>query len=186
MALIGRPPCDEGVMLHGAAAPPCSATARRWTLLAAVLGSSLAFVDGTVVNVALPALQRELQATASQAQWVIESYALFLASLLLLGGTLGDRFGRKRVFMLGVAVFSAASAACALAAAPGPLIAARALQGIGAALLVPGSLALISATFPHSERGAAIGTWSAFSGIAAAVGPVLGGVLIDRGGWPWA
>jgi EmrB/QacA subfamily drug resistance transporter len=186
MALIGRPPCDEGVMLHGAAASPCAATVRRWTLLAAVLGSSLAFVDGTVVNVALPAVQRELQATASQAQWVIESYALFLASLLLLGGTLGDRFGRKRVFMLGVAVFSAASVACALAAAPGPLIAARALQGIGAALLVPGSLALISATFPHSERGAAIGTRSAFSGIAAAVGPVLGGVLIDRGGWPWA
>jgi EmrB/QacA subfamily drug resistance transporter len=146
----------------------------------------MAFLDGTVVNVALPAIQRELDATASQAQWVIEAYALFLAALLLVGGALGDRFGRRRVFLLGVIVFTVAAAGCALAASIGQLIAARAVQGIGAALLVPGSLSLISATFPQEQRGRAIGTWSAFSGIAAAVGPVVGGFLVDHYSWTWA
>ena len=146
----------------------------------------MAFVDGTVVNVALPALQRALGATASQAQWIIESYALLLASLLLVGGALGDRFGRRRVFMAGVALFCAAAVACALSKTVGQLIAARAVQGIGAALLVPGSLALISAAYPQAERGQAIGTWSAFSGVAAAAGPVLGGFLIDHYSWTWA
>jgi EmrB/QacA subfamily drug resistance transporter len=186
MSHIGKPPCDEGAVLYGAQTAPCPQTAQRWTLVAAVLGSSMAFLDGTVVNVALPAIQRDLQATASQAQWVIESYALFLAALLLVGGALGDRFGRRRVFMAGVALFTLAAAGCAFAASAGQLIAARAVQGIGAALLVPGSLALISATFPQSQRGQAIGTWSAFSGIAAAVGPVLGGFLVDHYSWTWA
>jgi EmrB/QacA subfamily drug resistance transporter len=165
---------------------PCSAAARRWTLVAAILGSSMAFVDGTVVNVALPALQRELGATAAQAQWIIESYSLFLASLLLVGGALGDRFGRRKVFMAGTGLFTLASLACAASASADQLISARAVQGVGAALLVPGSLSLISATFPASERGQAIGTWSAFSGIAAAIGPVLGGFLIDHYSWTWA
>lgn len=186
MSHIGKPPCDEGAILYGAKASPYSRAARRWTLIAAVLGSSMAFVDGTVVNVALPAIQRELGATASQAQWVIESYALLLASLLLAGGALGDRFGRRLVFMAGVGLFCAAAVACALSATVDRLIAARAVQGVGAALLVPGSLALISATFPQSERGQAIGAWSAFSGIAAAVGPVLGGFLVDHYAWTWA
>jgi EmrB/QacA subfamily drug resistance transporter len=160
--------------------------AQRWTLVAAILGSSLAFVDGTVVNVALPAIQHTLNANAADAQWVVESYALFLASLLLVGGALGDRLGRRRVFMLGAAIFVGASVACAMSPSVIPLIIARAVQGVGAALLIPGSLALISATFPESERGAAIGTWSAFSGITAAVGPVIGGFLIDHYSWPWA
>jgi len=186
MIPVHRLPCDEAAILHAATATPCPARGQRWTLLAAILGSSLAFVDGTVVNVALPAIQHDLGADAAQAQWVIESYALFLAALLLVGGALGDRYGRRRTFMLGVALFAAASAACAMAPTAPSLIAARALQGVGAALLVPGSLALISAAFAPAQRGQAIGTWSAFSGIAAAVGPVLGGWLIDRGSWTFA
>jgi EmrB/QacA subfamily drug resistance transporter len=146
----------------------------------------MAFIDGTVVNVALPAIQRDLQARAFEAQWVVESYALFLAALLLVGGSLGDRFGRRRLFVIGVGLFSGASIACALSGNVGHLIAARGLQGVGAALLVPGSLALISASFPEAERGRAIGTWSAFSGMTAALGPVMGGWLIEHYTWRWA
>jgi EmrB/QacA subfamily drug resistance transporter len=186
MSLIGKPPCDNGVILHGALATPCASPSRHWTLVAAILGSSLAFIDGTVVNVALPALQRALGATAADAQWVMESYALFLGSLLLVGGALGDRFGRRRIFMLGIALFTLASIGCAFSGTVQLLIAMRAVQGVGAALLVPGSLALISATFPQSERGAAIGTWSAFTGITAAIGPVIGGFLIEHFSWMWA
>jgi EmrB/QacA subfamily drug resistance transporter len=186
MSLLGKPPCDEGAILHGAKESPCPVAARRWTLVAAILGSSMAFIDGTVANVALPAIQRELNANAFDAQWVIESYALFLAALLLAGGALGDRFGRRRVFTLGVGLFTAASVACGLSSTLRQLIAARALQGVGAALLVPGSLALISAAFPERERGRAIGTWSAFSGITAALGPMLGGFLVDHYSWVWA
>ncbi|WNL44223.1 MFS transporter [Dyella sp. BiH032] len=154
--------------------------------MVAILGSSLAFIDGTVVNVALPAIQQAFGSTTSEAQWVMESYALFLASLLLVGGVLGDRFGRKRIFILGAIVFTLASIGCSLSMTIGALIAARAIQGVGAALLVPGSLALISATYPASERGAAIGTWSGFTGITAAVGPVIGGFLVDHYAWTWA
>jgi EmrB/QacA subfamily drug resistance transporter len=186
MSQIGKPPCEEGIVLEGMTATPCARSLRRWTLVAAILGSSLAFIDGTVVNVALPAIQRELNAATSDAQWVMESYALFLAALLLVGGALGDRFGRKRIFMIGVSLFTLASIGCSLSSAVEPLIAARAIQGIGAALLVPGSLALISATYPQSERGAAIGTWSAFSGITAAIGPVIGGFLVEHFSWTWA
>ena len=145
----------------------------------------MAFMDGTVVNVALPAIQRGFDASGADAQWIVESYALFLAALLLVGGALGDRYGRKRVFLVGVVVFTAMSAACAAAQDTGQLIAARALQGIGAALLVPGSLALLGANFPAASRGRAIGTWSAFSGITAAIGPVVGGFLVDHFSWRW-
>jgi EmrB/QacA subfamily drug resistance transporter len=186
MSQIGKPPCEEGVILHGASAAPCARSSRRWTLVAAILGSSLAFIDGTVVNVALPAIQRDLGASTSDAQWVMESYALLLASLLLVGGALGDRFGRKRIFLIGTALFTLASIGCSLSTAIMSLIVARAVQGVGAALLIPGSLALISATFPTSERGAAIGTWSAFSGITAAIGPVIGGFLVEHYSWNWA
>ncbi|MDB5804974.1 MAG: major facilitator transporter [Betaproteobacteria bacterium] len=187
MSHIGLPPSDGAAILHGAAADaPCSKAARRWTLIAAILGSSLAFIDGTVVNVALPAMQRAMGASAAQMQWVMESYALLLAALLLVGGALGDRYGRRRVFMIGVALFTAASVLCALVGEATLLIYARALQGAGAALLVPGSLSLISAAFPKEERGAAIGTWSAFSGITAAIGPVIGGALVERYSWTWA
>ena len=166
--------------------PAPDAAALRWTLVSAVLGSSMAFMDGTVVNVALPAIQRGFDASGADAQWIIESYALFLAALLLVGGVLGDRFGRKRVFLVGVVVFTASSAVCAAAQGTGQLIAARALQGIGAALLVPGSLALLGANFPQAQRGRAIGTWSAFSGVTAAIGPVVGGFLVDHFSWRWA
>ena len=156
-----------------------------WTLIAAILGSSIAFIDGTVVNVALPALQASLNATAPQVQWVVEAYALLLASLILVGGSLGDIFGRRRVFTLGVTLFAVASAWCGFAPTIAHLIAARALQGIGGAMLVPGSLALISANYPEAERGRAIGTWSGFSAMTAAIGPVLGGALVQHGGWRW-
>jgi EmrB/QacA subfamily drug resistance transporter len=181
-----RGPCDEAAIRHGAAASPCAAASKRWVLVAAIIGSSMAFIDGTVVNVALPAIQRDLHASVFQAQWVVESYALFLAALLLVGGSLGDRFGRRRVFAIGVAIFGLASLACAASRDVQQLIAARAVQGVGAALLVPGSLALISATFAEGERGRAIGTWSGASGITAALGPVLGGYLVDHWSWAWA
>jgi EmrB/QacA subfamily drug resistance transporter len=143
----------------------------------------MVFIDGTLVNVALPALQRELGASLADAQWVVESYALFLAALLLVGGAAGDRFGRRRVFTLGVALFAAASIGCGLAGGIAELIAARAIQGIGGALLVPGSLAIISASFEERARGKAIGTWSSATALTMALGPVIGGWLIDHGSW---
>jgi len=157
----------------------------RWALVVAVLGSSMAFLDGTVVNVALPVMQRELGVGVDQVQWIVESYALLLASLVLVGGALGDRLGRRRVFMAGTALFAAASMGCGLAPGAVPLVIARAVQGVGAALLVPGSLSLISAAYPEKERGAAIGTWSAWSSITAALGPVAGGWVVAHGSWRW-
>jgi EmrB/QacA subfamily drug resistance transporter len=143
----------------------------------------MAFIDGTVVNVALPALQSSLNATAVDLQWVIEAYSLLLSAFLLVGGSLGDHYGRRRIFLIGVALFASASAACGFAADIRQLIAARALQGLGAALLVPGSLAIISSSFPENERGRAIGTWSGFSAITAGIGPVMGGWLIEHVSW---
>jgi EmrB/QacA subfamily drug resistance transporter len=185
MTLAFTHPCDRSPD-RGEADAPCTPAQKRWVLAATILGSSLAFVDGTVVNVALPAIQRDLHATVGQAQWVVESYALLLASLLLVGGALGDRYGRRRIFLAGVGLFAAASLACALSQTVHQLVAARAVQGVGAAMLVPGSLALISATFPEDERGRAFGTWAGFSGITSALGPLLGGFLIDRFSWAWA
>jgi EmrB/QacA subfamily drug resistance transporter len=155
----------------------------RWVLAATILASSMAFIDGTVVNVALPFLQTSLNATAIGLQWVIEAYSLFLSALLLVGGSLGDRYGRRLIFNIGVVVFALASAACGLAANIEQLIAARAVQGIGGALLVPGSLALISSSFNEKERGKAIGTWSGFSAITTAIGPVMGGWLVENVSW---
>ena len=183
MANIGRPPCDEGAISSGKGGEPCEASSGPWILAATIVGSSMAFIDGTVVNVALPALQRNLGATATDAQWIVESYALMLAALILVGGSLGDHYGRRRIFSLGVLVFAAASMICGLAQNPEQLIAARAVQGIGGAMLVPGSLSIISAAFSEEDRGKAIGTWSGFSGITAALGPVLGGFLIQTVSW---
>src|SRR5439155_1048626 len=144
-------------------------SSKAWTLAATILGSSMTFIDATVVNVALPALQADLHATLTDVQWVIEAYSLFLGALILVGGSMGDQFGRKRVFLFGVIFFTAASAFCGIAASPGSLVVGRALQGIGAAFLVPGSLAIISATFDDAERGRAIGTWSGFSAMTTAI-----------------
>jgi hypothetical protein len=173
-----RPPCDEGVIRSGPVLAPCDPQTGRWVLAATILGTSMAFIDGTVVNVALPALQRDPKATAADVQWVVEAY-----TLLLTGGSLGDRLGRRRIFGAGITLFALASLGCGVAPGPRALIAARAAQGIGAALLVPGSLAIISAAFPDAERGRAIGTWSGFSAITTALGPVLGGHLIEHISW---
>jgi EmrB/QacA subfamily drug resistance transporter len=157
----------------------------RIVLAATILGSSMAFIDGTVVNVGLPALQNALHASIADVQWVVEAYALFLAALLLVGGSLGDIFGRRKVYVIGVVIFAAASAWCGVAQNINTLIWARSIQGLGAALLVPGSLALITASFPENTRGQAIGTWSGFSAITAAIGPVVGGWLIENSTWRW-
>jgi EmrB/QacA subfamily drug resistance transporter len=178
-----KPPCDEGVIAAKKSAAPCTKERRRWILAATILGSSMVFIDGTVVNVALPALQANLKATAVDVQWVVEAYALFLAALLLLGGSLGDHFGRKRIYAIGVVLFALASIWCGFAPNITQLIIARAVQGIGGALLVPGGLAIISASFPEAERGQAIGTWSGSTAITTALGPVLGGWLIEHVSW---
>ena len=176
-------PCDESVIRSAPAAAPCSKHEGRWVLVATVLASSMAFIDSTVVNVALPALQANLNATIVDVQWVIEAYSLLLAALLLVGGSLGDHCGRRRIFLLGVAVFALASAWCGCAFDIRQLIVGRAVQGFGAALLVPGSLAIISSSFEERERGRAIGTWSGFSAITTAIGPVVGGWLIEHVSW---
>ena len=180
MGNIFRQPCDEGVIASRRAVSPCAKASRPWVLAATILGSSMVFIDGTAVNVALPALQTNLDATVTDVQWVVESYALFLAALLLVGGALGDHFGRRLVFSVGVALFALASIWSGLAPSIAQLIWARAVQGVGGALLVPGSLAIISAAFEEKDRGQAIGTWSGFTAITAAVGPVIGGWLIEN------
>ena len=180
-----KAPCDEAAIRAGTAETPCSKAAASWVLAATILGSSMTFIDGTVVNVALPVIQREMSADIVGAQWVVESYSLMLSALILVGGSLGDRLGRKRVFSAGVMLFAAASAWCGMAESAAHLIAARAVQGVGAAMLVPGSLAIISASFSKEDRGRAIGTWSGFTSIAAGVGPVLGGWLTENVSWRW-
>src|SRR5213592_2682243 len=178
-----KPPCDEGVISAKKSVSPCGKAQGRWILAATILGSSMSFIDGTVVNVALPALQSNLNANVADVQWVVESYTLFLAALLLLGGSLGDRFGRAKIFAVSVALFALASIWCGLAPSIHQLIIARAAQGVGGALLVPGSLAIISATFNEKERGQAIGTWSGATAITTALGPLLGGWLIEHISW---
>ena len=182
---IIRPPCDEALVQSASDSRQCSHTIGQAVLSAAIIGSSMTFIDGTVVNVALPVLRQKLAATAAEVQWIVEAYMLFLASLILVGGALGDRWGRRRVFVVGILIFSAASAWCGMAPNVGHLIVARGAQGIGAALLVPGSLALISANFSKKSRGRAIGTWAAFTSIAAGIGPILGAWLVQEISWRW-
>src|SRR5438093_6290968 len=159
MSAFIQEPCDESIIRSRPATAPCPRSSGPWVLAATTLASSMAFIDGTVVNVALPALQTNLNATIVDVQWVIEAYSLVLAAFLLVGGSLGDQYGRRRVFLIGIALFAFASAWCGFAPNIGHLIAARAMQGLGAALLVPGSLAIISSSFPEDQRGRAIVTW---------------------------
>ena len=184
MAIAIQEPCVEASIRSVASGTsPCAKFAQRWVLAATILGSSMAFIDSTVVNVALPALQTELSANVADVQWVIEAYSLLLAALLLVGGSLGDRYGRRRVFVIGIIIFAVASAWCGFAPGIRQLIGARAVQGFGAALLVPGSLAIISSSFREEDRGRAIGTWSGFSAITAAIGPVIGGWAVEHFSW---
>lgn len=164
----------------------CPAEARIYVLVAAILASSMGFIDGSVLAIATPAIRANLGATLSDAQWVTNAYMLFLASLLLIGGAAGDRFGLRNVFAIGIVVFVAASLVCSLAPDPAFLIGARAVQGLGAALMVPGSLAIIAKAYPRGERGKAIGLWSAFSSLTTILGPVVGGlILTSLGDWSW-
>src|SRR5437667_7263021 len=185
MANFVKSPCDEGVIRSAPQAAPCTPHVRAWILVTTILGSSMAFIDGSVVNVALPVIQRDLNATTSDLQWIVEAYSLFLAALILVGGSLGDHFGRRRIFAIGIAIFTLSSIWCGLSPNVLQLILARAVQGIGGALLVPGSLAIISASFSNEQRGRAIGTWSGFTAITSLVGPVLGGVLVQYASWRW-
>lgn len=159
------------------------ARSKPWILAATVIGASMSYIDSTVVNVAMPVLQREFGARLDAVQWVVEAYTLFVAALVLVGGSLGDRYGRRRIYATGITLYAVASGWCALAPDIGQLIAARALQGIGGALLIPGSLAIITAAFEERERGKAIGTWSGLSAVSTAIGPLLGGWLVDAVSW---
>ena len=176
-------PCDELVIRSTKSAAPCEKSRQRWVLAACVLGSSMAFIDSSVVNVALPRMELELNTTLAHMMWVINAYTLCMSALLLIGGAAADQIGRRRIFMTGITIFSIASIGCGLAPGVEVLILARAVQGVGAALLIPCSLAIIGATFSEKERGAAIGIWSGASAIAAGGGPLLGGWLVDHLSW---
>src|SRR5271169_1793682 len=180
-----RPPCDEALIQSTNTDALTATRAGHWILAATILGSSMAFIDSTVVNVALPVLQSDLHASVVGVQWVVESYGLLLGALILVGGSLGDLFGRRLMFLVGVGIFATASIACGFASNIQQLIIARSVQGVGAAFLVPGSLSIISACFDEKTRGQAIGTWSGFTAITTALGPVLGGWLIQHASWRW-
>jgi EmrB/QacA subfamily drug resistance transporter len=165
--------------------PGFRAGPRFWIVVATILGSTMAFIDESVVNVALPAIESDLRASVTTIQWLVNAYTLCVASLMLIGGAAGDRLGRRRIFVIGAGTFALASAWCGLSPTVSQLIAARALQGIGAALLIPSSLAIIGASFDQSERGRVIGTWAGASALAAALGPLLGGFVVDHASWRW-
>ncbi len=178
-------PCDEAAIRSVSPAPECVASKKSWVLVATILASTIAYIDESVVNVALPAIESDLGTSVVVIQWLVNAYMLCVAALILIGGAAGDRFGRRRVFVLGIGMFAAASVWCGLSPSISQLILARAVQGVGAALLIPCSLAIIGASFDESERGRAIGTWAGFSAVAAAIGPLLGGWIVDHVTWRW-
>src|SRR5580700_669724 len=178
-------PCDEAAIRSVRPDPNCVARQKFWVLAVTILGSTMAFVDESVVNVALPAIETDLKAPVAVIQWLVNAYTLCVAALMLIGGAAGDRLGRRRVFVIGAGIFAIGSIWCGASPSVAQLIAARALQGIGAALLIPSSLAIIGASIDAAERGRAIGTWAGFSAIAAAVGPLLGGWIVDHASWRW-
>lgn len=178
-------PCDEAAIKSTPAARNCADSAKPWVLIATILASSIAYIDESIVNVALPAIETDLATSVVVIQWLVNAYTLCLAAFLLAGGAAGDLFGRRRIFVIGITLFATASLFCGLSSSVMQLILARAIQGIGAAMLIPCSLAIIGATFDESERGKAIGTWAGFSSVAAAVGPLLGGLIVDHFSWRW-
>jgi EmrB/QacA subfamily drug resistance transporter len=185
MSFARTRPCDEGVIQSTPLALARPADAKPWVLLAAILASSIAYIDESIVNVALPAIETDLQTSAVVVQWLVNAYTLCLSALLLVGGATGDQYGRRRLFIIGISIFALASLWCGLAPNLAQLISARAVQGAGAALLLPCSLALIGATFDEAERGAAIGTWAGASAMATAIAPLLGGWIVDHFSWRW-
>jgi EmrB/QacA subfamily drug resistance transporter len=178
-------PCDEAVIRTARGASGCAENSKPWVLAVTIMASTISYIDESVVNVALPTIEADLKTSAAVVQWLVNAYMLSLTALVLVGGAAGDQLGRRRVFIAGTAIFAAASLWCGLSGDIGQLILARAVQGAGAALLIPCSLAIIGATFDESERGKAIGTWAGFSAISAAFGPVLGGWIVDHVSWRW-
>ena len=176
-------PCEEGTIRSIRVALDCAASTKSWVLLTTILASSIAYIDESIVNVALPAIETDLATSVIVVQWLINAYTLTLSSLLLVGGVAGDRFGRRRLFIVGISIFAAASLWCGISPNVTQLISARAVQGVGAALLIPSSLAIIGATFAENERGKAIGTWAGFSALVRR--RLLGGWIVDHFSWRW-
>jgi EmrB/QacA subfamily drug resistance transporter len=178
-------PCDQAAIRSIVPAANCVASQKPWVLLATILASSITYIDVSVVNIALPAIENNLATSVTVIQWLVNAYTLCLSALLLTGGAAADRFGRRKMFIIGIILFAAASVWCGFAPSIAQLILARAIQGVGAAILIPCSLALIGAAFDEEERGRAIGTWAGVSAIAVAIGPLLGGLIVDHFSWRW-